>query len=212
MANISETVYEFLDKPGVTNLSKALLTKVNSRIQERIVTTLDESSDDTHIPSALAVYNSINKMSHVKFKTHMGSIDEVSNPNSSYIYLQRDNIEDKTWMMYIWQTPETEDEPASWIAIGDTEVDLSNYWSKDPADIEILKEVIGVPDEVAADLEALRTELDKAKSDITNLQSSLEELNNIVNSKVSEEQLVRLTDEEIISAIDDAFAATSPTL
>lgn len=325
----SDTVYEFLDKPGVSNLSKALLSKVNSRIDERIVTTLDENSKDTQVPSALAVYNAINKMSHIKFKTHIGNINDVADPNGSYIYLQRDDETDNTWMMYVY------DADLGWINIGDTEVDLSNYWSKDTADVEALKLALGIPDEIVrldtkidesvvalnetiknlpANLlfdedgdfaiyvmakdntsvvdrmftverpgmytfyaergcpgnpvsvsnssfrgiahisqledESIHSEAtgtqklygwmmmfdqdanayvnyirrstpsgwvvlnDKAlvESEIARLEAELNELNNVVNSKVDESQLVKLTDEEILSAVDDAYTATAPTL
>jgi len=149
---VTDVVYEFLGKPGVTNLSKAILTKVNSRIEDRIVTSIDDASDDSHVPSALAVYTAINRMSHIKFKTHLGAIEDVAEPNTSYIYLQRDTSEDTTWMMYVYDTE------IGWINIGDTEVDLSNYWSRDPSDVEALKIALGLPDEI----ERLDTKIDES--------------------------------------------------
>ena len=143
-ATLNELIYEFLDKEGVSNLSKAILTKVNSRIQDRIVTDVNETSDNNHVPSAAAVYTAISRMSHIKFKTHTGNIDDITEPNGSYIYLQRDNDQDTTWMMYVY------DESLGWINIGDTEVDLSNYWSKDPADVEALKLALGIAEDIAA--------------------------------------------------------------
>ena len=170
-------VYEFLNKSGVSSLSKAILTKVNSRITERIVSVIDENSDNNHVPSAAAVYSAISKMSHVKFKTLTGPITSIVQPNTSYIYLQRDNESDTTWMMYIF------DEALGWINIGDTEVDLSNYWSKDAADVEALKIALGIPAEVEAlenKIEAVDAKVDAvdAKVDVVDgkLDAAVEEL------------------------------------
>ena len=160
-------VYEFLDRQGISTLSKSLLTKVNSRIQERIVSTVDESSDHNHVPSAAAVYAAINKMSHIKFKTQTGNINDVTEPNSSYIYLQRDDESDTTWMMYIY------DADMGWIEIGDTEVDLSNYWSRSAEDVEALKIALGIP----AEIERLDTKIDdfvaELNTKIDNLPANL---------------------------------------
>lgn len=171
---LNSAIYEFLDKSGVSNLSKALLTKVNARIEERIVSVVDETSDNKHIPSAAAVYNAINKMSHIKFKTHIGNIETVTEPNSSFIYLQRDDENDPMWMMYVY------DADLGWINIGDTEVDLSNYWSKDEESVAALKLALGIAEDLA--------------------------------KKVDHDQMVKLTDEEIINAVDAAYTETAPTL
>lgn len=165
--NVDEIIYEFLSRDGVSSLSKALLTKVNSRIQERIVSVVDENSDANHVPSAAAVFNAINKMSHIKFKTHTGSVEDITEPNSSYIYLQRDNDSDNTWMMYI------HDEELGWINIGDTEVDLSNYWSKNPEDVEALKLALGMKEEVARLEEKIETLETDLRETITNLPANL---------------------------------------
>ena len=75
---VTDVVYEFLGKPGVTNLSKAILTKVNSRIEDRIVTSIDDASDDSHVPSALAVYTA-----PAKYVAPVPSID-VFHPMNVY--------------------------------------------------------------------------------------------------------------------------------
>ena len=160
MPNVDELIYEFLSRDGVSSLSKALLTKVNSRIQERIVSVVDENSDENHVPSAAAVYTAINKMSHIKFKTHTGSMDEVTEPNSSYIYLQRDDSNDNTWMMYV------HDEELGWINIGDTEIDLSNYWSKNADDVEALKLALGISEEITRLEERINERIDNVEAEI----------------------------------------------
>jgi hypothetical protein len=160
-------MYEFLNRSGVSALSKAILTKVNSRITERIVSVIDENSDNNHVPSAAAVYSAINKMSHVKFKTHIGSIEEITEPNGSYIYLQRDDTSDKTWMMYVY------DEELKWINIGDTEVDLSNYWSKSADDVEALKVALGINEEIARLEAKFDAKLDEAVAELKDLPANL---------------------------------------
>lgn len=158
----TELIYEFLSREGVSNLSKSLLTKVNARIQERIVSTIDETSGENHVPSAAAVFNAINKMSHIKFKTHTGSIDDLIDPNPSYIYLQRDDDTDTTWMMYLY------DAEHGWINIGDTEVNLSNYWSKSAEDIEALKLALGISDNNATieDIKRVDEKIDQLEADL----------------------------------------------
>lgn len=160
----TDLIHEFLNKEGVSSLSKALLTKVNARIQERIVSNIDESSDANHVPSAAAVYAAINKMSHIKFKTHTGDISDITEPNASYIYLQRDNETDTSWMMYVYDSTE------GWINIGDTQVNLSNYWSKSEDDIEALKLALGISDNISEEMTKFKEEI---REEIKNLPASM---------------------------------------
>lgn len=170
MSNVinEELLYEFLNREGVSNLSKTLLTKVNMRIEERIVNNVDENSDTNHVPSAAAVYNAINKMTHIKFKTHTGDINTIEEPNSSYIYLQRDDENDTTWMMYVYDS-----EDLGWINIGDTEVNLSNYWSKDAADIEALKLALGIQNEITQVNNRIDKFVEEINTKIKNLPANL---------------------------------------
>lgn len=187
----------FLDEVGTQKLAEALLSKVNSRIAERIVQEVNDASDGNHVASA-AVLNALLKakdaqiaantteigknttaigeaktavtalgekvdanktaidtattdlaalstkvdgLTHLTIDTVTGAITTVADPSTSILYLQRDDESDKTWMLYIYR------EDGTWINIGDTEVDLSNYWSKD--DVAAMKEALGVPEMVA---------------------------------------------------------------
>lgn len=200
--NVEQLIYEFLDRDGVSNLSRALLTKVNSRIQERIVADVTETSDENHVPSAKAVYTAINRMTHIKFKTHTGSIDTVVEPNPSFIYLQRDDLNDSMWMMYVY------DEETGWINVGDTEVDLSNYWSKKPEDIEALKLALGI----TAEFETLVNNINSLRTDVDSLKDRVDGIDTDLSSKVDQTQMVKLTDEEIMAAVDEAYTATTPAI
>ena len=177
--------YQFMNEGGVQKLAELLLTKVNLRISERIVTEVTEGSTDKQVASAKAVYalikalqdadlatsnrvdtqgetigshadeiTSINEdqltqddkitdietgiselsevvagLTHLTINVVTGDINTlVTEPNTDVLYLQRDSEEDRTWMIYMYS------ETIGWINVGDTEVDLSNYWTKD--DIE----------------------------------------------------------------------------
>ena len=191
---MANELYQFLSEDGVRNLAEQLLGKLNIRVQERIVTEINENSSDKQVLSAKALYNLINTLNtsntgilerldehdaqlsnngealaeiaeeqttqnekilgletdlqslmdtvnsliHLKIETVTGSIDTVAEPKTDVMYLQRDDENDKTWMMYIYNTE------LGWINIGDTEVDLSNYWSKD--NIQELREALGIHD------------------------------------------------------------------
>ena len=186
--------YQFLNEAGVLKLAEQVLSKVNLRIGERIVTSVDENSTDKQVASAKALYtlvsalqakdtelsgrlddhdtqlannktsiedleakdleqdekigtiednlqtltDTVNSLTHLTIETVEGPITGVTNPRTDVMYLQRDDENDTTWMMYIYT------EAGEWINIGDTEVDLSNYWSKDS--IEEMKEALGLHD------------------------------------------------------------------
>lgn len=55
-----------------------------------------------------------------------------TDPAANTIYLQRDDENDLTWEMNIVAV--AEDGTKSWITIGDTSIDLANYWPKDSMD------------------------------------------------------------------------------
>lgn len=82
--------------------------------------------------------DTVNNLTHLTIETVEGSIETVTEPQTDVMYLQRDDANDKTWMMYIYT------EANGWVNIGDTEVDLSNYWSKD--NIEEMREALRIHD------------------------------------------------------------------
>ena len=188
------TTYNFLDEQGVRKFASEIFGKVNTRIAERIVTSVNETSDDKHVASAKAVYDlitainttnadieatvtehgtkitanetaiadintaqgvqdgkidnlvtalgnlsdKVDGLTHLTIETVVGSIDTVTDPKSDKLYFQKDNDSDTTWMMYIYTAE------GQWINVGDTEVDLSNYWTKD--DAEAMREALGIHD------------------------------------------------------------------
>ena len=86
----------------------------------------------------------VDGLTHLTLETVIGDISTVTDPQTDVMYLQKDNESDKTWMLYIYQAPATDGEAGTWINVGDTEVDLSNYWTKDDADE--MREALGIHD------------------------------------------------------------------
>lgn len=198
MAQVNE--YEFLDKTGVRQLAKDLLNTVNSRISERIVTEVTDTSDDKHVPSAAAVYKAITSRNHVGIITVTGDINEkvpLEKRSTSMIYFQRDDAEDKTWSIYIWNTNSEDDDVdfvPGWICIGDTEVDLDKYWSKD--DIDDLKQALGLNDlQPPEDLSELKEDVNTLKSNVSNLQTEVEK-------KVNTEDLSSISSEDLMAILE----------
>lgn len=122
----------------LTNLVTQIFSKTNERIASYIVTSITDSADNKHVPSALAVLNMIKALKPtMECKTVIGKIEDVeTSPNTHTIYLQKDDATtDKTWTIYLYIENK-------FVAIGDSNVDLVNYWSKNAADITALRELI----------------------------------------------------------------------
>ena len=141
------TIQKFLDKDGVIELTRGILSTVNDRIDERIVTTISAYSDDRHVASAAAVYRAIANSKHMSGEVIVGNIDELvplAGRRTDKIYFQKDDENDTTWSMYVWYVPEDPTEQSSWIYLGNTEINLDNYWSKSAEDVSEMKTVLGI--------------------------------------------------------------------
>lgn len=139
-----ENKFNYLDEEGATRLVEQIFTEVNERIKNRIVSDVKED-DNTHAPSAAAVYRAIATKSKYRFTPYTGIITDIATPLVDTIYLQRDDESDKSWTMYVY------DESIGWINIGDTNIDLSDYWSKSDEDVAELKTRLGIDDKVSND-------------------------------------------------------------
>lgn len=219
MANDTNKIYEYLNEHGLQTVAKGILSQVNSRINERIVTTLDENSDDNHVASAATVYKAIINSKHTSIKFITGNIDEqvpLEERDPSVLYFQRDDEDDKTWMIYIWDVDNT-----SWVCVGDTEIDLSNYWSKD--ENEELKKALGI-DVLEADVTTikenvttLQTDVEKLKSDSSNVNDEIIKINKRIDGvdveldlKVNKSDLGSISIESIDVILDAAYEETDP--
>lgn len=110
---------QFVDEAGLKVFAQEALQAVNTRIGERIVSSISADSDDLHTPSAKAVFDLVSSINTEgkSYVTVTGSIESVEDPDPSKIYLQRDDETDTTWQQYIW----AED---TWVPIGTTELAL----------------------------------------------------------------------------------------
>jgi hypothetical protein len=176
---------EFLDKAGVQKFSSQFLTTVNDKISAYLSTAaITADSTDTVIPSAKAanqaITNAINSQVHLNFETVTGDITAVQNPSDSIIYLQKDNDEDPTWVMYVYKSDLEGN--SKWIAIGDTSIDLVNYWGKDEND----------------DL--------KEKLTINTLSSSIDALVETINAHI--DATTSIDDADIVAIMNDAAVST----
>ena len=76
---------------------------------------------------------------HTKVQAVTGNIDievPLEERSTSVLYFQRDNEEDTTWTIYIWNAdPKIVPDPnGKWLYCGDTEIDLSDYRLNDNAE------------------------------------------------------------------------------
>ena len=93
-----------LTKEGLAELTRAIFANVNTRIQERIVTEMNEESDDNHVASAKTVHEAVKGLSRLQnLIIASGDINEAEiTPDSNTLYiLRKDESEDKG-VMYIW--------------------------------------------------------------------------------------------------------------
>ena len=101
----------------------------------------------------------VSGFTHLQIEVVTGEITSVSNPSTVKLYLQRDDVADNTFVMYIYRQNITVPELDSsgnptyntdgsirtkvvnqWVSIGKSEININNYWSKD--EIEDLKSAL----------------------------------------------------------------------
>ena len=171
--------YKILDQAGVNLLSTKILREVNNRIEERITTSpIMNPGDDLHVPSVSAVATMIARSKFVHLEPVVGDINDVipiEDRDPTVIYLQKDDLDDPTWSMYIWTPPnEDQDEPGYWIALGTTDPEIAGYWAKTDESIAELYQALQLDDKVdRSDLESYTEE--EIKTAISDAISSTEE-------------------------------------
>jgi len=187
--------YQFLDQTGLQKLIKGILGVVNTRISERITLTVNSNSDEMHVPSAAAVYRAIVNSKHLKTKTITGNINEqvpLAQRSADTIYWQRDDQNDTKWQIYVWvdDDPANGDLNGTWINLGDTEVNLDNYWSKSEADVASMRYVLGINDLVnSVATKASQDSLDAVAADLADLEDTVTTLSATVDTKASQDDL-----------------------
>ena len=197
-------LYDYLNKTGLATLAKGLMNQVNSRITERIVDTVSATSDNEHVPSALAVYRAIANSKHVTIKTWVGDINDIplEERSSSVLYYQKDDEEDPTWALYIW-----DEENEQWICLGNTDIILEDYWRKD--ETEDLKSTLGV-DTLEDDVAAIKTDIQNIDEEIVGIKDDIDDINEDLDKKVYRDELVPIPDPTIKTILDRAYNETDP--
>ena len=130
-------------------------------------------------------------LTHLTIDVVTGDISTVTDPQTDVLYLQRDDETDKTWMLYIYRAPAVEGEAGTWINVGDTEVDLSNYWSKD--DTEAMREVLAMHNVEAVSEDAIASAIEKAFESTTVDLSNIEYTDFIITA--DNRHMIGYTDE-----------------
>lgn len=93
----------------------------------------------------------------------IGDINEVipiEDRDGTVIYLQKDDLDDPTWAMYIWTPPDEETgEDGYWIALGTTDPDIAGYWAKTEESLEELRQALNLDEKLnRSDIEECSTE------------------------------------------------------
>lgn len=135
----------FINEDGVKQLATEILSKVNTRISNKITSDYS-ATDETKAVTGKAVATAVKELAdkvdgltHLTIHTIIGDITSVESPSADVLYFQKDTEEDKTWVMYIYRADITEN---PWVVIGDTSIDLVNYWKK--TDVEEMKTALGI--------------------------------------------------------------------
>jgi hypothetical protein len=142
----AEALYDLIATMTATDNNLAGRLDANdtklSELGEQIVATQESKGgiDDkiTEIGENISdLSDVVEGLNHLTIQVVEGKIETVvAEPKSDVLYIQRDSAEDPSWMIYVYT------EGNGWVCVGDTELDLSNYWSKD--DVADMREALGV--------------------------------------------------------------------
>lgn len=93
-----------ITKAQVQYLAELILNAANSATEARMVTTVDDTSDDKHIPTAKAVNNKINAIQNfVVLTIASGNPYEADiDPDTNTIYMVRTSATSEKFVPYIW--------------------------------------------------------------------------------------------------------------
>lgn len=127
------------DNTAAIATNKTDIGKIDADIDSMTTKVGENTTNVAAVASGItALDEKIAGLTHLTIDTVIGAIADVADPKSDVLYLQKDNEADTTWMLYIYR------EDGTWAQIGDTGVDLSDYWSKD--DNDAIKDAVGVPE------------------------------------------------------------------
>ena len=148
-------------------LSAGVFTSLFGASEEALRNQLEQLGGDLD-----NLQNTVLSFTHFKIKVHIGDIQDVENPELNTFYFQKlesEVGEDATWKLwaYVMSSDDpNEPEVPTWIPFGEYYIDLENYWSKDPDDMEELPDALSVPnvDEIAG-IDFIRKIMEEAYKD-----------------------------------------------
>jgi len=120
-----------IDEEGLLFLLKQLMALIKQKTALDIVSTIDENSTNQQIPGAKAVYDLLaaSISSLTKLSVQVVSTRPATGESSIIYLVQNDPAVQKydQWLDI--------DGAGNWFDLGDTDIDLSNYWAKDELEI-----------------------------------------------------------------------------
>lgn len=99
----SEEIY-VLTKEGLSDLTKEIFKNVNTRIADRIVTSIDDCSDNDHTPSALTVKTALENVLYLKcLVVASGKPEDAAiTPDTKTLYMVRKQNTDTTGALFVY--------------------------------------------------------------------------------------------------------------
>ena len=114
---------KFLNQDGLQYFAERFVEFIKQRTQINIVSTIDENSTNQQIPGAKAVYDFLTEALADITSFSFDVVHELPATGESNIIYLLDKGSD-IYIMYAYIN-------GAWVELGTTEIDLSNYWSKD---------------------------------------------------------------------------------
>ena len=133
-----------LNEENIQKFASDIFSKFNIRLADKISSEYDPTNESVAmtgkaVSTAVSeLTNRINGLTHLNIEIIVGSIDSVTEPSEDILYFQKDNENDKTWSLYVYKN----DLDDHWILVGDTSIDLVNYWKK--TDTEEIKKTLRI--------------------------------------------------------------------
>lgn len=104
---------------------------VYGAIKDVLATIGDEATatadDGTVYGDIKALAAEVAALTHLTIETYVGNVEDIADPQTDVLYFVKSDESDQTWELYIAQV-DTDAGTTTWINVGDTSVDLANYY------------------------------------------------------------------------------------
>jgi len=117
--------HSFIPESTLIFLINALVAMIKQVPQVNITTTVNENSTNQQVPGAAAVYNFVVSKVAAAVTGSIKRVDELPRVGDPMVlYFVRGN--DNKYSMYFWDS-----DGDDWIALGEMEINLDDFWSKE---------------------------------------------------------------------------------